>query len=194
MLAVYGNPALDAVRGTARSWITWGLPLGVAGLAISIGFREPHFQETFRYTLQGVALIPLFVIAVRSPDWGPCRLLNLGWVRRIGALSYSIYLLHTTVLFGIHQWTSWPVLLQGVVSLGVSLVLATMIDYAVERPCARLRRRLSRVGGRPRDVRADGPVLTLPAAAPVASGGATLFATTEVLSRPRTLESATDTR
>ena len=44
ILAVYGNPALDSVRGSVRSWMLWGVPLGVAGLLLSIGLREPRFQ------------------------------------------------------------------------------------------------------------------------------------------------------
>ena len=151
ILAVYGNPVLDPTWVSARWWKLFWLPLGVVGLLASIGIRNPQFQETFRYTLQGLALFPLFVVAIRYPDWAPCRLLNLGWVKFIGVLSYSLYLLHTTVLFAVEQWTRmvWHPLIQGSVALAVCLLLAVAIYYLVEQPCARLRRRLSRVGNGP---------------------------------------------
>jgi peptidoglycan/LPS O-acetylase OafA/YrhL len=145
MLAVYGNPALDPTRISSRWWQAWWLPLGVAGLIFSVALRQPQFQETFRYTIQGLALFPLFIVAVRYPEWGPCRMLNLGWVKLIGVLSYSIYLMHTTVLFGLHQWTTWDPIIQGALALGLCLLLAKAIEHYIERPCARLRRRLSRV-------------------------------------------------
>jgi peptidoglycan/LPS O-acetylase OafA/YrhL len=145
ILAIYGNPALDATRITGRWLKTLLVPLGILGLLVSIAIRNPQFQETWRYTLQGLALFPLFIVAVRYPEWGPCRLLNVRWVRFVGSLSYSLYLMHTTVIFGVLTWTTWHPVLQGVVSLGLSLALATAMLYAVERPCAALRKRLSRI-------------------------------------------------
>jgi peptidoglycan/LPS O-acetylase OafA/YrhL len=151
ILAIYGNPALDATRITGRSLKALLVPLGIVGLLVSIAVRNPQFQETWRYTLQGLALFPLFIVAVRFPTWGPCRLLNLRWVRFVGSLSYSLYLLHTTVIFGVQTLTSWHPIIQGIVSLGLSLLLATAILYAVERPCAALRKRLSRIESRERE-------------------------------------------
>jgi peptidoglycan/LPS O-acetylase OafA/YrhL len=110
---------------------------------VSFLIRNQDFQETFRYTLQGLSLFPIFVVAVRYPTWSLFRVLNIGWVRFLGLLSYSFYLVHPTVLFGVHQWTPWPAPVQGGVSLAVSLALAAGIYHLVEKPAARLRRRLT---------------------------------------------------
>lgn len=145
LLAVWGNPVLDETRVSERTWKTCWLPLGIGLLLVSLLIRRPEFEQTFRYTLQGLALVPLFIIAVRYPDWGVFRILNLGWVRFVGLLSYSLYLLHTSVLYGVHQWTAGPQLFQGVLSLGIAIGIATLIYHFVEKPCARLRKRLSQI-------------------------------------------------
>jgi peptidoglycan/LPS O-acetylase OafA/YrhL len=67
-------------------------------------------------------------------------------------LSYSLYLLHTTVLFGVDRYLPAPELAKGVAGGLVSVGLAVGIYYAVEKPAARLRRRLSRTGARPQPV------------------------------------------
>jgi peptidoglycan/LPS O-acetylase OafA/YrhL len=95
--------------------------------------------------LEGISLLPLFAAAIRYPDWFVFRILNWGWVRFIGVISYSIYLLHPTVLFAIHEWTPWNGLVQGALSLGLTLLFAALIYQYIERPCGRLRKRLSRV-------------------------------------------------
>jgi peptidoglycan/LPS O-acetylase OafA/YrhL len=143
ILAVFGNPMLDPTRIPRRVWQYVLLPLGLAGLLVSFALRNQEFQETFRYTLQGLSLFPIFVVAVRYPTWSLFRLLNIGWVRFLGVLSYSFYLVHPTVLFGVHQWTPWPAPVQGLLSLAVSLALAAAIYHLVEKPAARLRRRLT---------------------------------------------------
>ncbi len=144
VLAVYGNPVLDPTRIPARWWKLCLFPLGVAGLLVSFLVPSAVFGDTARYTLQGLALLPLFASAVRYHDWGVFRLLNLAWVRYVGVLSYSIYLMHPTVLFAVHQWTEWHPLIQGALALGITLVLASLMYRYIERPCAKLRKRLSR--------------------------------------------------
>ncbi|NOT33963.1 MAG: acyltransferase, partial [Candidatus Eisenbacteria bacterium] len=143
-LALHCNPGIDAARGDGR-WLkfVW-LPLGIATLVFTFVYRAPAFRETLRYTLQGVALIPVFVAAIRHSEWGPMRLLNHPIARFLGVLSYSLYLLHHVVLAALHHRTTWPAPVQGVVGLGVSIAIAWGIHVALERPAARVRRRLSR--------------------------------------------------
>lgn len=147
ILAVYGNPVLDTLAVSERRIKTLWLPLSVVVLLVSFALHGHWYDQTIRYTIQGAALIPIFVAAIRYPDWGLFRALNWGWMRFLGLLSYSLYLLHPTVLYGLYQWTHWPVPVQGVVGLAVSLALAALIYRYVEKPCAGLRRRLSQAGG-----------------------------------------------
>lgn len=159
ILAVYGNPALDPTRISGRWWKAFWLPLGGAVLLATCLIRDPRFQESFRYTLESLALFPLFIVAVRYPHWAPCRLLNMRWLRFVGTLSYSLYLMHTTVLYLLHQWVPGNAVVQDVLALVMSLLIAALIYQLVEKPCARLRKRLSGSGmeARPRSESPQSP-------------------------------------
>jgi peptidoglycan/LPS O-acetylase OafA/YrhL len=143
-LALYENPALDTSRLTERTWKHVLFPMGVIGLLIGFSFRDDNFRETIRYTLQGASLVPIFVCAVRYPDWTPIKPLNWRVLAFIGTLSYSLYLIHLVVLGGLSAnfGSSLSQLTIGVLGLGITFLLALLMYVAVERPCARLRRRL----------------------------------------------------
>jgi peptidoglycan/LPS O-acetylase OafA/YrhL len=144
-LAVYGNPMLDEPRGSDRLWKFVLLPLGLLGLLASFAIRNGGFRETFRYSLQGIALVPVFVCAMRFPTWGLMRVLNYRPIAFIGVLSYSLYLMHQVVLFAIKP-TLEPrlgTLATALIGLLISLLLARLVHYSIERPFARLRRRFS---------------------------------------------------
>lgn len=167
-LALYGNPAIDGPsRISAAAW-KWGLlPASLLVLLFTFVYRDPGFRQTFRYTLQGIALAPLFVVAMRYPDFGPFRLLNLKAVSFVGVLSYSLYLVHHVLLDAIG---GQPSLLRAVLALSASLAVSYAIYVLVEKPCARLRRKLSKVVARePVPSPSRNPI---PSPAPVRSGAA----------------------
>jgi peptidoglycan/LPS O-acetylase OafA/YrhL len=144
LLATHANPALDAPQlpaGTLWKWL-W-LPLGIATLLFTFVFRSEDFRQTARYTLQGLALIPIFVVGIREPGFGPFKLLNLRWVRFAGTLSYSLYLVHQVVLFGLEKWLHTHQALIAAVALVLSWLLALAMHRWVELPSARLRKRIS---------------------------------------------------
>jgi peptidoglycan/LPS O-acetylase OafA/YrhL len=143
-LAIGMNPALDEPRGSDRLW-KWGLlPAGLALLILTFVYRAEWFRETIRYTLQGIALTPVFVTAIRFPNWLFFRVLNTRAVAFVGVLSYSLYLVHQVILFllGYQLWSVSP-LTRGVLALLLSLGIAATIHFAVEKPSARLRKRLA---------------------------------------------------
>jgi len=144
-LAMWKNPTLDPVRSRAESrfWQNVLFPAGVALLLVTFIVRAPAFRETVRYTLQGIGLTPVFVAAVRWPRWFVFRPLNWRPVRFVGTLSYSLYLVHFVVLTEIEQRSSFSAVARAAIALVVSLVLAWTIYRVIEKPCARLRRRLS---------------------------------------------------
>ncbi|HKO52822.1 MAG TPA: acyltransferase [Polyangiaceae bacterium] len=145
LLAVYGNPILDAPKKSEFFWKYALLPLSICGLLASFLLRDPRFRETFRYSLQGIALIPVFVCAVRYPTWGVMRVLNYRPVVFVGGLSYSLYLIHQIVFiaFEEHLGATTGLLFRSLATLAVSLLLAWLVQVTIEKPCARLRRRFS---------------------------------------------------
>lgn len=143
LLAVWKNPALADPGPTNRSLGFVWLPLGGLCVLVSLFVRQPEFEQTFRYTLQSFGLLPFFLAAVRWHDRGPFRLLNTAVAKYLGLLSYSMYLLHTSVIWGLESWTHWSDPLRGLVAFGIVLVLGTGMYHLVEKPCGKLRRRLS---------------------------------------------------
>jgi peptidoglycan/LPS O-acetylase OafA/YrhL len=60
----------------------------------------------------------------------------------IGVLSYSLYLVHG-VLLEVVMWKLPHASHRGVIVLTASIIVAWTIYRVVEKPCARLRRRLT---------------------------------------------------
>jgi peptidoglycan/LPS O-acetylase OafA/YrhL len=141
-LAVAYNPVLDAAP-CREAWLksVW-VPLGLALIVLSFVPRQPWFDQTIRYTLQGLALLPIFLVAVRYPDWAPCRALNHPWVKKIGVLSYAIYLVHVVVIGLIENRVASPVALM-LLSAAATLVVAWVLHRTVELPFIGWRKRLA---------------------------------------------------
>lgn len=145
ILAIRGNPVLDPHGETHTLWKYRLLPLGLAALVATFAIRNPHFRESFRYSVQGLALIPLFVCAMRYPSWSFMRVFNYKPIAFLGVLSYSLYLVHQAILSGIHKYflVSLGALPCGVLAFALSFGIAWLMHVGVEKPCARLRRRFS---------------------------------------------------
>lgn len=141
-LALHGNPMLDGPsRISEASWKYLFLPASALALLASFVYRDPGFRETLRYTIQGAALTSVFIVAVRYPGWGPFRLLNLPVMTFLGVLSYPLYLVHHVMLGALGAAPLGPGL-RAVIALAASIAVAWVIHELVEKPCARLRRRL----------------------------------------------------
>ena len=143
------------------SWAWKGvlLPAGMLALLFSFVYRDPGFRETLRYTIQGVALTPIFVVAMRYPTWGPFPLLNTKALSFLGVLSYSLYLVHHVVLM-LFERAPFGGVVRAALALLVSVALAWTLYRLVELPSARLRKRLSaRLRGRPAGADASVPAL-----------------------------------
>jgi peptidoglycan/LPS O-acetylase OafA/YrhL len=150
-LAVAGNPMLDAAPAKAPSGRLILALLGAAFvLLVTFVLRSEQFRETLRYTIQGLALYPIFYAAIRFPSWGPFRLFNLGFMRFLGKLSYSLYLVHQVVLSLLEAHVHLPVIVRGAGAFLISLALSWLIWSAIEQPIARIRKRLEASARAPR--------------------------------------------
>jgi len=143
-LAVKGNPALDPPYGSDRLWKFFVLPGGITLLLFTFIWRYPEFENTLRFTIQGIALHGLFIAAIRFPDWGVFQILNWSWMRFIGLLSYSLYLVHDTVIHAVALYLPQiSVVLQGVISMLICFILAYAMYRYIELPCGKLRKHFS---------------------------------------------------
>lgn len=145
MLAICGNPMLD--RQGSERWMKWfWLPLALIALLVCLLVRDPKFRESYRYTIQGIALFPVFISAIRFPNWGAFRLLNLPAVKMLGVLSYSMYLLHYVIIKGFEHETQWPTPVIVIASLATTITISWLIYRLVEKPFSRMRVRLNTAG------------------------------------------------
>jgi peptidoglycan/LPS O-acetylase OafA/YrhL len=155
ILALVCNPALGgsqarmAAGPVPLTLLDWGCVLaGIATLLVTLMVRDVPFRESVRYSLQGLALMPLFYYAVRNAESLPFALLNIRLVAKIGVYSYAIYLIHFVTIEALQAnlpalATHRPVLL--VVALGISVGYAFIIDRWVDPYFRALRRRFRSV-------------------------------------------------
>jgi peptidoglycan/LPS O-acetylase OafA/YrhL len=123
------------------------LALSVVCLLFSFAWQDSIFRSTVRYTIQGVALMPIFFYATRRSDHLIFQPLNWWVIRRIGLYSYTLYLIHLVMLEAF--WTMGYgkgslVAMAGAAVL--SLIWAALVYQFAERPFHVLRARLNAPG------------------------------------------------
>jgi peptidoglycan/LPS O-acetylase OafA/YrhL len=156
IFAIACNPVLDRPRVLGMRLIVLFL-LAICAMAATLRIRDERFRETLRYTLQGLILFPVFTAAIIYHESPLFRWLNWKPVRRLGLLSYSLYLVHYTVIYVVAAHLKSTLLVQGIVSFVISLAVSLAFFHGIERPCARLRKRFSHASAS--KVSAAAPVL-----------------------------------
>ncbi len=152
VLGLWMNPVMDAdLRIGERARLALFLA-AIGLLLVTFLDRNETFRQTLRYSLQGIALLPLFWLAIRHPKWPVFRWLNWPAVRYLGSISYTFYLSHFLILELVTQLGLGRVP-EALLALSFTIAFATLMFYGVERPFARIRRRLHDDIGRPPSVR-----------------------------------------
>jgi peptidoglycan/LPS O-acetylase OafA/YrhL len=142
ILAIGFNPVLDVDSHLTYSRSAKWAPLALLALLFTFIDRNDAVRETFRYTIQGVALMPLFVLAIKGKGTLAFRLLNQKHLRFVGAISYSLYLVHACVIEVVKFTLHSSPIIDGLVALLISMGLAALIHQTLELGCYRLRRKL----------------------------------------------------
>lgn len=145
VLALRHNPALDPVPAPA---LLRDGALAAACLLLLVGtlaYRDEFFRVTARYTLQSLAIAPLIYLAVARAAHAPFRWLSARPLVYLGTISYTVYLSHQLVLYGVERHAPG---LGGAATMALAALLTLAVAEPmrrwVERPCARLRRQLHR--------------------------------------------------
>ena len=164
-MALWRNPRLDPVAAPNRRRDGLLILVCVAVLLSTVAYRGEFFRLTLRYSLQSLAVAPLIYLAVaRSQHW-QFRWLSAKPLVYLGTISYTVYLSHHVILLLVAKhWPSASWLGATLAAAALTLAVAEAMRRWVERPCARLRKKLHRArevdGTEPRDANAG-----------VASGG-----------------------
>ncbi|KAB1075511.1 acyltransferase family protein [Methylobacterium planeticum] len=148
-LGLWQNPVCPGAAGCVWAPRPWQAAAALALILGTLLVRDEAFRQSLRYTLQSAALFVIFSAILQGR--GPIvRFLACAPMRWLGLYSYSFYLAHATAFALV--WHLAPGLgrLGGMAaSFVLTLAYAALMYAAVERPCARLRRRLLDGGGRP---------------------------------------------
>jgi len=118
---------LDRGLARAKTLFLWAAPLAAIGLCALARFAD---RRTDAYVVWGYPLTAaLAAIVVARLFLAPPKILAFAPLTWLGKLSYSLYLWHLPILT-IGDEIRWPI----PVSLAVSLIVASMSYYAIERP------------------------------------------------------------
>lgn len=117
-----------------------------AVLLLTLLYRSAEFRETFRYSLQGIALLPLFFWTIYSEKRSILkRALESAPLVWIGRISYSLYLWHFSILFFFQNVSSEISGAQQLLFAAMaSFLMASLSYYLIERPVRLLRSQFSR--------------------------------------------------
>lgn len=126
-------------------WMYTILGLSVMLLLLTFIIRDAVFRSTLRYSLQGLALMPIFHFAVTVPKALVFQPLNWAPMRRLGVWSYSVYLVHFVIIHVMqaHGFDPQNRLLFALFVLLLSCLWAALVYELAEKPLHKLRRRLS---------------------------------------------------
>jgi peptidoglycan/LPS O-acetylase OafA/YrhL len=119
-------------------------PLAAAGAALillSLLWREPHFRETLRYTLQGIAMLPVFYYIVSAPQSWLARALAWQPLRWLGWVSYTMYLCHVMLIYILFTYLKWNPWLLTLCALAIAGIFSELVRQGIEKPLRQLKRR-----------------------------------------------------
>lgn len=142
IMGVWKNPIADEDWKLGCHFRYMVLCFALILLLFCFLWRDETFRETLRYTLQGIALFPIFWLAIRHHNWLVFRWLNWRPVRFFGVISYTFYLSHVIFLNFAGQLFDADVSLRAILGFILTLSFSILMFYVVERPIAGLRRRL----------------------------------------------------
>lgn len=141
---LYGAALALLIRIKSPTLYLLESPIGIFGaiilLLLTFVIRNADFRETFRYTQQGLSLLPLIYCGLFSK---PDRLLRaaLRWPALvwIGKISYSLYLWHLSVSYFAQHLVGASKLAFVPTALVATFLISTLSYTFVERPFQRLR-------------------------------------------------------
>lgn len=145
ILALWLNPALDAAPARIGSR-GWALACAAAVLLLLASFLVPgeFFRAALRYSLQGIALLPLFYCAVRYAGSPLLSWLNARPVRALGIVSYTFYLAHYAAIQLAGRLLELDGLARGAAGFVFAAGFSAACYFLVERRFAALRAQLHR--------------------------------------------------
>lgn len=145
ILALTCNPAFESSSSKTdqpNRWLVVLLVLALGTLIVTLVPRNHLFREVFRYSIQGVCLMPVFYMAVKWSRFGIFRILNTWAMRWLGRLSYSFYLCHRLTIQFCFQYCDVNPVMIVTSAFAISILFSLLMYFSVEKQMAGLRKRL----------------------------------------------------
>jgi peptidoglycan/LPS O-acetylase OafA/YrhL len=140
LMAVYWRPVPD-FSGRPNSWVGYfPLLVGFALLFVCVAVRDQFFRDSFRYSLIGLGLMPILHFSIRYPSMPVVRWLENAWLKKIGVWSYSIYLIHFSLILAFSKVISSP-MVGAVLAILVAILVAALIEKFIDEPSRLIRAR-----------------------------------------------------
>jgi peptidoglycan/LPS O-acetylase OafA/YrhL len=140
LLAIFWNPMREVATGAPTIRDHAWLLAGLIGLVACVAIRDDFFRDTFRYSLIGLSLMPVFHCAIRFSRAPIFKWLDHAWLQQIGKWSYAIYLIHLALIQALSGVTS-HVWANNAMALVCACLFAYLIERGVETPMNGLRAR-----------------------------------------------------
>ena len=142
IMAIFYNPCNHSLKKHSQPTLYICVAVSIAALLFSLLYRNPEFRETWRYTLQGVAMMPLFYFAISHSKLWLFKPLNWKPLVFIGKISYTFYLSHFVIIYIASKLLGDTFFAKNVVALVGTIIFSTVMYYYVEQHFASLRKKL----------------------------------------------------
>lgn len=143
IMGVFSNPALgDKEYVTSEKMKIFILIIAFSILGFCLIYRSPEFRESIRYTLQGIALFPIFYLAISRSHWPIFSWLNWRPVKFMGLISYTFYLSHLLGLHLARDITGDNAVMRTIIGFCITAAFCTFMYIYIEKYFSRLRKKL----------------------------------------------------
>jgi peptidoglycan/LPS O-acetylase OafA/YrhL len=160
VMALCLNPMLDrwTLEIPRTTWIPV-LGLSVVLLLFTFLYRAEWSRETLRYSLQGVALTPIFFCAIRYSTWPIFGWLNSRPMRAMGLISYTFYLIHVKAIGFTERYLDPGLWSTRFAALALAIAFSSLMYFLVEKHFAQLRRKLHSEQAQARSANTSAPAI-----------------------------------
>lgn len=135
-LAVMANPRFGDRIDWMRKHANALAGVGALVLVLTFAYRNQMFRDTWRYSVQSIALMPIFFL-ITLPERGfVTRCLEWRVLRHLGQLSYSMYLIHHTLFHHFYHYYRPGILIACgifVLTFAYAQGMRTLVDLPIQR-------------------------------------------------------------
>lgn len=147
-LAILANPRFDDHIDWLKKHANALAGAGAIVIILTFAYRNQLFRDTVRYTLQSIALMPIFFLITLPQKGLITRCLECRVLRHLGRISYSMYLIHHALFNHFYHYYRPGVLLAcGIFVLTVAYAQAmrTLVELPIQRARGRRDKRRAEV-------------------------------------------------